>query len=118
MNTTILSWSMSESQLQDNVIDAAKKLHCDMIVHFRPARVIRNGKEIYETPYSGDGKGFPDLLIVHGDRLIFAELKKENAGLSPEQINWHSALKGISETSAHIWRPSDWFSGTIENTLR
>lgn len=36
--------------------------------------------------------GFPDLTLVRGDRLVFAELKAEQGRLSNAQVNWMHAL--------------------------
>lgn len=49
--------------------------------------------------------GFPDLVLVKENRLIFAELKKEIGRTTPEQDAWLAALK---ETGAevYVWRPS------------
>lgn len=50
--------------------------------------------------------GFPDLVLVKGSRLIFAELKRETGKTSPEQDAW---LSDISATGVltFVWRPSD-----------
>lgn len=50
--------------------------------------------------------GFPDLVMVKGNRLIFAELKRELGKVSPEQESWLYALK-IAGAECYIWRPSD-----------
>ena len=50
--------------------------------------------------------GFPDLVLVRGDRLIFAELKREKGRLTESQRTWLAALEETAET--HVWRPSDW----------
>src|SRR3972149_2401829 len=55
--------------------------------HFRPARVMRNGKETYETPVSGDATGLEDYFIWHEDKRVYlwAELKSETGKLSEKQ---------------------------------
>lgn len=59
--------------------------------------------------------GFPDLVLVRGERLIFAELKKEKGRFSTHQIMW---LEWLGETSAEVyrWKPSQWKA--IEEVLR
>lgn len=67
---------MTERDLQNAVIQCAQLLGW-RVAHFRPARVMRGGREIYETPIAADGKGFPDLVLVNRRhrRLMFVELK-------------------------------------------
>ena len=54
--------------------------------HIFPARVMRNGKEIYETPTSGES-GIEDYFIWHEDKRFYAwvELKSEKGTLSEKQ---------------------------------
>lgn len=57
--------------------------------HFRPA-LTKHG---WRTPVSADGKGFPDLLLVHPERgFLFAELKTGAGRLEPEQIAWRDTI--------------------------
>ena len=51
--------------------------------------------------------GFPDLVLVRGDRLIFAELKREKGRLTESQRTW---LEALQQTIGEVftWRPSDW----------
>ena len=65
------------------------------------------GWRIYHTRDSRrSDPGFPDLVLVRGERLIFAELKREKGRLSDSQRTWLAALEETAET--HVWRPSDW----------
>lgn len=56
-------------------------------------------------------KGFPDLVLVKGDYLVFAELKSENGELASEQWAWLNALEvALGANQYHgavVWRPSD-----------
>lgn len=74
------------------------------VAHFRPG-MTKSGKWV--TAVQGDGKGFPDLVLVRGNCLIFAELKAEKGKLSPEQENWWRDLLNAG-ANFKIWRPSDW----------
>jgi hypothetical protein len=57
--------------------------------------------------------GFPDLVMVRDDDLVFAELKTEKGRVSAAQRRWLDAL--IYPAHACLWRPSDW--PTIERIL-
>ena len=59
--------------------------------------------------------GFPDLVLVRDDRIIYAELKTERGRMSAAQRTWQEAL--ICAGAEHrVWRPSHW--PIIESTLR
>ena len=76
--------------------------------------------------------GFPDVCAIRGNRLLFAELKRERGKLSPDQLLWKADLEHIAEVTAiaasdtpyarpveyYVWRPSDLLSGRIEEILR
>jgi hypothetical protein len=102
---------MSEQMLLDAVIDLGH-LFGWRIAHFRPAMT----KHGWRTPVAADGKGWPDLTLTRGDRLIFAELKSAKGRLTEEQQEWLRALQNAAEV--HVWRPSDWSDGSIERVLR
>ena len=75
------------------------------------SRVDRKGKPVWLTPVQADGKGFPDLVLVRGKRLIFAEVKAERGRGSPEQDAWFTALRSAGRGEGqyvYIWRPSNW----------
>jgi len=89
-------------------------------------RVVRfardNGWRVYSVPDSRRATltGYPDLTMyrVEDDRLIFAELKREDGKLRAEQIAVIAELSKISESGAFevvVWRPSMWEE--IVNTL-
>lgn len=85
--------------------------------HFRPA-MTKGGKWI--TAVQGDGKGFPDLVLLRDDEFIIAELKVPPNTITPEQRGW---LDAFSQTGACenallwvcTWTPADW--PTIETFL-
>lgn len=64
--------------------------------------------------------GFPDLVLVRGQNLIFVELKSEKGRVTSDQQEWIDALSATnydhSGPLVFVWRPSDWES--IERELR
>jgi hypothetical protein len=50
--------------------------------------------------------GFPDLCLIKGSTMIFAELKRELGVVSPEQHEWAEAIRNCG-IHVYIWRPSD-----------
>ena len=84
----------------------------------------------YHTLMSrGSHAGFPDLVLVRGSDLIFAELKAERGRVSRAQAQWLGALENVAAalralaagvTAQHpqpvprldvyVWRPSDFDS--------
>ena len=103
---------MNEAELQRAVIELARLFRW-RVAHFRPALTV-NG---YRTPVEGDGKGFPDLVLVRAERVVFAELKSDRGKLTDEQDDWLTALSR-SVAEVYLWTPANWFDGRIEATLR
>jgi hypothetical protein len=102
----------SEAAFQRVVIEYAQRRGW-RVAHFRKAQ---NSRGVWRTPVAGDGKGFPDLVLLRGERLIVAELKKDDAYPSPEQRAWLEAWRGIEGADVRVWRPRDW--SEIESSLR
>ena len=100
-----------EGDLLRNVL-AYAKICGWRTAHFRPARML-NGE--WRTPVSGDGKGWPDLILVRGSRLIAAELKAGKNDVTAEQMAWLTALAAAG-VKCFVWRDEDW--PEIEEMLR
>lgn len=49
--------------------------------------------------------GFPDCVFVR-ERVVWAELKRENGQPTPEQCEWLEALAEAGQ-EVYLWRPSD-----------
>lgn len=102
--------AMSEENLLSCVLDLARLLGL-RTAHFRPALTDKG----WRTPVAGDGKGWPDLIIV-GSRLIVRELKAERGNTTAEQVAWFAALRAAGVDVA-IWKPNDWLSGQVRAEL-
>lgn len=59
--------------------------------------------------------GFPDLVLVRRPRVVFAELKRQDKGPTPDQTAWLEELRACDQ-EAYLWRPSDW--NELERILR
>lgn len=101
---------MSEKEFQGHVLSLA----------------VAKGWRCYHTYDSRRSQpGFPDLVMVRGGRIVFAELKSERGKLSEPQMEWILALREVEERVDYYvmdagwddpsdtmlvqcWRPSDW----------
>lgn len=67
------------------------------------------GWKSYHTLRSkGSEPGYPDLCMVRGDRVVFAELKTEKGRVSPAQLDWLDALQQSGRVEVYVWRPGMW----------
>lgn len=109
--------AIPESALLANIIKAARLCGWKS-AHFRPA-MTRRGRWV--TPVQGDGKGWPDLVLVKNGRIWFVECKSEGGKLTAEQRDWVYALRKVQLTTAAVkaWiiRPSD-FDSFFEDLKR
>lgn len=104
----ILANSITEAEFQQKLIHFAQ-LHGWAVMHTRPGRTSKG----WRTNIAGDGIGFFDLVLMR-DRVIFAELKKQNGRQTPHQKAWYERAKHAN-AEAYVWRPLDW--PEIERTL-
>lgn len=98
--------NISEKEFTQQVIDLAH-LCGWTVAHFRPARVKRGGKEIYETPVAADGKGWLDLFMVRRGERLAMELKVGRNKPTAEQKKWLT-LMNLAGIPAAVYRPKDW----------
>jgi VRR-NUC domain-containing protein len=106
---------MSEKAFQASVLDLAERLNWKT-AHFHDSRRQvrgRDGKP--RTIGDSAAAGFPDVVFVRRDRLIFAELKREKGRLLPSQVDWLADLER-TEAEVYLWRPADW--SQVESVLR
>jgi hypothetical protein len=107
---------MTEREFQRAVMDLAQLCGWETL-HVRTSMQANR----YLTATSGTmAKGWPDLVLVKGRRLIFAELKSDKGRPRSEQVRVMSVLNLLAPPSdpnlkVVLWRPSDW--PTIEATL-
>jgi hypothetical protein len=103
--------SMSEAKLLECVLDLAR-LYGWRSFHARPAMTARG----YRTPVQGDGKGFPDLILLKPPKTLAVELKATGKNPTEAQRIW---LEKFYQASAGglTWRPADWHSGEILRVL-
>ena len=74
------------------------------------------GWMIYHTYDSRrSNPGFPDLVMVRDNRVIFAELKTMKGKVTKHQERWLEAL-AKTQVEVKLWRPSD--INDIEEVLR
>lgn len=84
---------LSEKQFQQQVVHLAQLY----------------GWKVYHTYDSRHSeKGYPDLCLLKGTRLMYAELKKEDGKVTPEQQEWLNLLKASGKPEVYLWRPSNW----------
>jgi len=69
------------------------------------------GWRVYHTHDSRHSpSGYPDLTLVREERLIFAELKREDEDATPEQQEWLDDLEATGQAETYLWKPSSWDS--------
>lgn len=83
------------------------------VAHFRPAQRADGS---WRTAVSGDGAGFPDLVLVKGSRLVVVEAKSGRGRATPEQRAWLDAFRHVPGVEVYEWRPEAW--DAIVATLR
>lgn len=107
--------AMKETPFQGQVIDLAHTYGW-RVAHFRPVRIQRrDGGTYYATPVQADGAGFPDLILVRGERMVVAELKASWGRFEPGQEEWLAALRATA-VEVYVWQPTD--MDAIEEVLK
>ena len=94
---------MTEAEFMQQIIDLAH-LYSWHVVHFRPAW-SKDGKRCM-TAVSADGAGWPDLVLVKSNHLIFWEVKADKGRVSVEQLAWIERLSEVAFVG--VVYPRDW----------
>lgn len=104
---------VTENEFLRQVLGLAK-LYKWRSAHFRPGM---NRRGVWQTAVAGDGKGFPDLVLIRGDTLLAIELKVGRNKVEPEQQVWLDAFSGVPGCYAMEWRPQMWdqIAGILEH---
>lgn len=93
---------VTESDFMDQVTQMAEMFGWAW-VHFRPGMTTKG----WRTPVSGPlGKGWPDLVLVRDDRIIYAELKRDGQNATPDQIAVLTLLGRTGHAETYLWKPA------------
>ena len=83
--------SMSEAQFQ-KIVEGYAKVMGWLYYHTRDSRRSQ--------------PGFPDLVMLRGERQVVAELKRQKAAKpSEKQQNWLDGYKAVG-AEVYVWRPA------------
>lgn len=102
---------MTEIEFEKAIVELAHMFGW-LVASFRPAQTGKG----WRTPVKYDGKGWPDLVLIHGDGyMIFAEIKTDVGRLSDEQKAWAAHIERcITNIGAYpdevrycLWKPKD-----------
>jgi hypothetical protein len=93
---------VTEREFTTALLDLARILHWRS-AHFRPARTAHG----WATPVQGDGRGWPDVLLVRPPRIVVAELKVGGGRVSDDQRVWLEQLEQCPGVEVFTWRPKD-----------
>lgn len=84
--------AMTERELRQSLVHAAREFGW---------RVYFSWTSIHSPA------GFPDLCMIRGTRLVFAELKTDKGKVSEDQEYWLNALRALHDVEVYVWRPAD-----------
>ena len=95
---------LTEAEFQAQVIQYAVLRGWDWM------HVERMGdRKGWRTPTKGTIRQWPDLTLLRGHRMVYAELKAQKAPPPPQaQKDVLSKLSMVPGNEVYVWRPSDW----------
>jgi hypothetical protein len=96
--------AINERDYQDRIVELGRTFGW-RAAHFGTANTGKG----FRTPVRYDGKGFPDLVLVHDvwQRVILREVKAKRGVVSPEQAAW-GVLLTLAGADYAVWYPTDW----------
>lgn len=102
---TTFKLEQTEAQFQETVQELATSLGWKWM----HVEKVANNRGYWRTPIRGMlGKGFPDLLMVRGTRMLAAELKGHRGRYSASQEEVLGWLSAVGFIEVHRWKPDDW----------
>lgn len=94
---------MTEAEFQQEVLHYAADNGWDTLW----VRRCQHARGAWVTDTRGTlGKGWVDLTLIRGGRLLFAELKRNGAVADEDQQRVHAVLRQVADV--YVWRPADW----------
>lgn len=95
----------TEAQFQSRIMEYAT-LRGWSWLHINKAQ---NSQGYWRTPVVGPlGRGFHDLFMIRGDRIISAECKSDRGYMSGAQRMVADLLQQTGKVEVYVWRPEDW----------
>jgi VRR-NUC domain-containing protein len=79
----------------------------DFLGWVRDLAHLRRWRTYHTLRSKGSESGFPDLVMVRGGRLVFAELKTASGRLTGDQSDWLHTLELVPLVEIYLWRPRD-----------
>jgi len=94
---------LTEAQFQGQIEELARRYGW----HYLHIERAMNDRGYWRTPIRGDlGKGWPDLVLLKGSRVLFVELKANGKPLTDEQRGILELLSHIPGAECYVWRPA------------
>ena len=111
-----LDRAMTERELMEAVIECAQRFGWKCM-HI-PDRLYKLAAKEQRWDAMTGAEDWPDLILVRNGVMWVVECKTERGQVSDGQHAWLQAFATLRFPRVAIWRPSDWSSGEIEETLR
>ena len=115
--TTANPWTGKTETPTDELLRRAKTMtEADLQACVETAAKLRGWRTYHTHDSRRSQAGFPDLVLVRGNHILWRELKTMTGRLRPEQHAWIDDLEHAG-ADVGIWRPIDWLNGTIDREL-